>query len=251
MSIRIKRFYDKIPNYDKSKIDNDFDNIDDLLIRLEGSIDNKDIKIVHQPIEDAFKSRLTIILYQNNLRAFYLLTGIVTELNADNLPAALPLIRAFYELMIQLGYLCSQILNHNDLNYLLSELFHKVFLGNRNEGAGVLALGKVETISIMTMLSHAEKVFNSIDPEGTKDKQILTNYYADLSNKCHPNFNSNMFFTSLDEKGELLGLDDIGENMSSVKALVYHEYMSPLLSAIDHYKLYMDKINADPKVVTT
>lgn len=248
MSNQIKRFYNKIPNYDKRKIDGDFDNIDDLLKELESSIDNKDIQVVHEPIEDAFKSRLTVILYQNNLRAFYLLTGIVTELNVDNLPAALPLIRSFYELMIQLGYLCSQILNHDDLNYLLSEPLHKVFLGNRNDGAGVLAIGKVETISIMTMLEHAEKVFNSINPKDTENTQILASYYADLSNKSHPNFNSNMFFTSLDQNGKLKRLEDIGENMSSIKALVYQEYMNPLISAISLYKLYMDKINEDPKV---
>lgn len=251
MDIKIKRFYKKIPNFNKSKINKDFDSIDDLLKILEITINGKSIKLIHTPIDMAFKTRLSAIIYQNNTRAYYLLKGIVNELNTDNLPGALPIIRAFYELMIQLGYLANQITNHNEYSYLLSNPLYKVLFGNRNEGAGELSLGKVESISIMTMIKQAEKVLNSINPEKVNNEEILTNFYATLSNQCHPNYSSNMFYTYFDNQGNLISIKDIGEDMHSIKSLTYPFYMGPLTTAVILYKLFIEKIGIDPKVEQT
>lgn len=245
----ITRFYDKVtPSKSKKEIDEDFDLIEELYNQLKEDVKEHHIELVHTPIEEAFKCRLQIILFQNKYRAFYLLKGMITELNANNLPAVIPLVRTFFELMVQLGYLCLEIVNSDDLKYLMNEPMYKVYLGNKNEKAGKLAIGKVETINILTMIQHVDKYINSVGENKSDDKEIIMNTYSDMSNQSHPNYGSNMLYSSIDEEGTFKTLDDIGESMETVKALAYHFYMIPLLTGVAMYNLFMGKILDDVKV---
>ena len=256
MPLKINRFYK--PNCEaKEKIafDEDFDNLDDFLDMLFNDIRDPQLDFKQEPIEEAFRTRLELILFQNKFRTYYLIEGIVSGLNNNNLPAVIPLIRAFLELVAQLGYIYWQISRHNDYVYLMDEPLLKISLGNRNDGTGPFSLGHVTSVNIMTMFEQANKAWNLIKEDNSQGEgsdensgEELLHLYADLSNQSHPNYISNMFYSSIDTDGKVKTLKDVGQDMESIKPLVYGFYFSPLSVGIGLYHLFMGRIYEDPKV---
>lgn len=229
---KIDRFYEKIPgSREKSKLDRDFDLVEDTLEKLRLEVEAKDVELLNDPLEAAFKSRVGIILFQNKLRAYHILRGIIGEMNNNNVPAVIPLVRTYLELAIQLGYILRQIDLH-DYEHLLKEPLMKLLLGNKNDKAGPFAIGRVESINILTMIPHAGKAWVGLGGESNHIEEV----YADLSNQSHPNYMSNMLYSTISEDGTYKTLDDIGEDMESLKGLAFPFYFDPLIISISFYR---------------
>lgn len=245
--MKLNRFYPKnLSSKSMAEIDVDFHHLEELYENLQSDIKNHQFEIIHTPIQEAFRIRLKIIIYQNQFRAYHLLRGIINELNNNNLPTTIPLVRTFLELTVQLGYLCIEIEKTDDYEHLMNDPMYKIYLGNKNDGAGDLSIGKVETVHILDMVRSVDKYLNRIG-ENKKEETIM-NFYSDLSNQSHPNYGSNMFYSTIDEDGIFRTLEDIDEDMESVKALAYYFYMPHLFCTIGLYNLFLGKIQEDSKV---
>lgn len=256
MPTRLNRFYKDVNNIvEKAKFDEDFDNLEEFSVVLYSQIDPPELNFRQAPIEEAFRTRVEFILFQNKLRSYHLIEGIINELNNSNIPAVIPLIRAFWELVAQLGYIFWQLHSHVDFEYLLNDPLMRISLGNRNDGTGPFAIGNVTSINILTMVEKAQRAWLFIQEDSqddnsglVEDEVDITHLYADLSNQSHPNYISNMFYSSVGPDGIVQTLQDAGKDMESIKPLVYGFYMDPLMVGIGLYHLFLGRIYSDSRM---
>ncbi len=257
MPTKIKRFYKDSKNKkEKASFNQDFNHLEEFSEILYSQIGTVPPELKRSPIKEALHTRVELVLFQNKYRSYYLIEGIICELNNDNIPAVIPLVRSFWELVSQLGYIYWQLHTNEDSEYLLREPLKRIYLGNRNDGTGPFSIGNISSVNVLTMVEKTEKSFNLIQKELSeqeasiiKDDLDISCVYADLSNQSHPNYVSNMFYSGITSSGHVKKLGDVGQDMNSIKPLLYGFYMSPLMVGVSLYHLFLSRIYNEPRML--
>src|SRR3989339_467825 len=134
-------------------------------------------------IEEAFQSRLQILLSSVLLRSLLLKEAMVQHLNSNNFPAYYATLKSFLEVPALLGYITHIIYNNDNYEKIIPKI-NELSLGNRE--AGDFFVGEIKSINILTLFDKADKFFK----EKNKDPKPLKTFYEDVCNFGHINFNA-------------------------------------------------------------
>lgn len=250
--IKIDRFPLKDNVKDHFDTNFDFNIIDNYKKDIEKYI-YTDIKMTDgsNGIEEAFQSRLQILLSSVLLRSLLLKEGLVIVLNNNNFPAYYSILKSFLEVPALLGYITDFIHNNDDYEKIISKM-KELQLGNRE--AGVLSVGTLPAINVMTMFEKLDRVIEQIAIENSQDNKekekiienenMLLTVYKDICNFGHINFNAHLPIGVIDQQGVWRGARDI----ILYKQEMYGFYMPAFTIAIGTIKMCCSLLVRDSKV---
>lgn len=233
---------EKVESLDEVK--NDFDIIDGYKDSIKKYIYN-DISIVYSIDDPAFfQSRVQVFLSSILSRSLFLKEGLVVALNENNLPSLFSILKSFLEIPAMLGYIFYTLERDIPKEETL-EIFSSLAMGNKE--AGSLSLGSCKAVNILTMFEKLELILNKIELE-TKGKrglistgQIMSDFYKDICNSGHPNYNAHLTVGNFDNNGAW-------QILKVKKEEFWGGYKPHLLTAIAVIIFMCKKIVAHPKV---
>ena len=127
------------------------------------------------------------------MRSLYLKEGIIVAFNENNLVSLYANLKSFLEIPSMLGYILYTI-GRNISKEEMLEIFTDLTMGNKE--AGTLSIGGRNAINIITMFEKSELVLpkKELETEGKKELinvgKILFDFYKDVCNYGHPNYNA-------------------------------------------------------------
>jgi hypothetical protein len=229
-------------------LEEDFNLIDSFFEQVKGYIYTEIWMSDHtQPIEVAFRSRLKILMSSTLYRSLMLKDGIVQALNDGNFPSYYAGLKSFMEIVGVLGYLCDLIYREEDFE-TLTHAINTLSLGNRD--SGIFPRGNVEAISVMTMLTKADREFMKLLRSGGDQPELgtstpITDSYSDICNFGHPNYNSLLATGKLEPSTRVwkAKLD-----ASGYKTGLYPFYMHAFTTSISAMLFFCSRIVRNSKV---
>jgi len=221
----------------KNSSEADFDLIDSYRADI-GKYIFTDIKMTDwkSNIEEAFQSRLQILLSSVLLRSLLLKEAIVQHLNENNFPAYYSSLKSFLEIPALLGYIAHIIYSSKGLKEIIPKI-NELSLGNRE--AGDFFVGDIKSINILTLFDKADTFFKEKD----ENPKPLRTFYEDVCNFGHINFNAHIAVGKL-RKGDIWKAET---DFSKYKEL-YPFYMPGFTTAITAIKFFCSLIAKNKKV---
>ena len=191
-----------------------------------------------------FQSRIQLSLSSILLRSLYLKEGIVIALNENNLVSLYANLKSFLEIPAILVYILYAI-GRNISNEEMREVFTDFTLGNKE--AGALSLGSRKAVNVITMFEKLKLVLPQEESEigGKKEStnvgQIAFDFYQDICNYGHPNYNAHFGIVgNFDKNG-------VWRILEGKKEDFWNGYKPHLLTAIETIIFLCQKIVKHPK----
>ena len=199
-----------------------------------------DMRYLNTTKEDAFRSRLHVLLSRNLYRSLFLYKGCVDALNDSNFPIYHSNLKSFMEVMGLLGFVLYILKKEYDYS-VLSEKIEKLTLGNKP--AGELSVGFVEAYNVLTFFQKTDAMLEKQNP--TLPKHMLESVYGNVCNYGHINFNAHSSIIYIDAPTGRLSLRT---EFKEYKEIEYMNYMLGLVLSIQYIEAFMKEILANEKV---
>jgi hypothetical protein len=243
--IKIKRFDPK--TNDKYDVSGAFDRVDRYKSDVKKYIWTEINMNTHALGEPPFiQSRVQIFLSSILLRSIFLRDGIVSALNEDNLSALFAVLKSFLEIPAILAYILD-LLDSGATDEELLEKFVNLSMGNKE--AGEMSLGSRRAVNVLTMFEKLDRILGKI--ETSKDveampEKILSNFYKDICNSGHPNYNAHLPIGFFEEPGIWKAFNVSEFNVQKVE--FWGGYMPHFQTAILFIPYLCDKIINHSKI---